>query len=85
MNAPIMSTIYEGMTVIEEMQELLTESDSYAAIDHNGNLQDEVDDDTYCVVDITSEDRRIEQDNEMRVLVDIEGTRNYITEVNPWW
>lgn len=72
----------------KKMQEFLDHSDDYCAIDHDGNLQAEVDDDTVCIVDCSADElgrHHDEEVNEMMVVFDRNGQNYYATTVRPWW
>ena len=71
----------------KEMQEFLDYSDDYCAIDGEGNLQAEVDDNTECIVDCSADElgsHHDEEANEMMVVFDRNGENYYAITVQPW-
>jgi len=76
------------INTINEMNELLSHSPSYCAIDENGNLQDEADENTMYIIDTSADEQQRHHDeekDEFMVIMDRDGSNFYATTVNRWW
>jgi len=71
----------------KQMREIVDLSEDYCPININGELQEEVDNNTMYIVDIGADEsnKHHNPNNELMCIYDREGDNFYPVEVKPWW
>jgi hypothetical protein len=76
------------MKTNQEIQEICNYSESYCPIDKDGNLQNEVNDQTMYIVDTEADEQEkhhLQSKNQIMCIYDRDGENYYSITINHWW